>query len=156
MRKVLITIFLTILLVPVFAQTDKKTEEEAVKNTINRFFEGMQKGDTAIMMKTISDSAGLQSVAINRLGEVRVRYETMGGLIISVTKRNPEIKSLEERITFDAVHIDGNLASVWTPYKFFLNGNFSHCGANSFTLVKLKGEWRIVNIIDTRRKDGCE
>lgn len=144
------------MLVPVLAQTNKKADEEAIKKTINTFFDGMQKGDSAIMMATISDSTGLQTIIINRKGETQVRYESVKGLVIAVTKRPPELKSIEERISFEAIHIDGNLAVAWTPYKFFMNGNFSHCGANSFTLARLKGEWRIINIIDTRRKEGCE
>ncbi|MBL7726691.1 MAG: nuclear transport factor 2 family protein [Dinghuibacter sp.] len=155
MQKWIFTIFLTIALAPVWAQNDRKTSEEAIKKTINTFFEGMQKGDSALMMTTISDSTGLQTILINRKGETQVRYESVKSLIISVTKRPPELKSLEERIQFDAIHIDGNLAVAWTPYKFFLNGNFSHCGANSFTLARMKGEWRIINIIDTRRREGC-
>jgi hypothetical protein len=45
---------------------------------------------------------------------------------------------------------------VWTPYRFIFNGKFSHCGVNSFTLVKLNGEWKINYVIDTRRKEKCE
>jgi Putative lumazine-binding len=156
MQKILITIFLTICLAPVFGQTDKKAEEEAIKKTINQFFEGMQKGDTSIMMKSIADTMGLQSVTINRKGETRLRYETVNDIVISITKKPANITSIEERISFDAIHIDGNLASVWTPYKFYINNNLSHCGANSFTLAKFKSGWRIVNIIDTRRREGCE
>ena len=63
--------------------------------------------------------------------------------------------SLEERITFSSIHIDGNLASVWTPYQFYFQGKFSHCGVNSFQMVKENGEWKIQYIIDTRRKDNC-
>lgn len=32
-------------------------------------------------------------------------------------------------------------------------GKFIHCGANSFQLARLSGEWKIVHLIDTRRKD---
>ncbi|MFP3594978.1 hypothetical protein SB689_23835, partial [Chryseobacterium sp. SIMBA_038] len=63
---------------------------------------------------------------------------------------------LEERIIIEAIHTDGNLASVFTPYSFYLKGKFSHCGANSFQLVKQNEEWKIQYIIDTRRKDNCK
>lgn len=156
MRKILTTMLLACFLIPAMAQTDKKADEEAIKKTINQFFEGMQKGDTAIMLRTIIDSMGLQSVGKARTGEIRVRKEMVNDFVVSITKRPPEIKSLEERITFEAIHIDGTLAVAWTPYKFFINEKLSHCGANSFTLVKFKDEWKIVNIIDTRRREGCE
>lgn len=61
----------------------------------------------------------------------------------------------DEQIVFDLIKIDGALAIAWTPYKFYFNGLFSHCGVNSFQLVKLNGEWKIQYLIDTRRKNGC-
>ena len=64
--------------------------------------------------------------------------------------------SLDERISFSNVLIDGNLASVWTLYEFYYKGQFSHCGVNSFQLVKSNNEWKIQYIIDTRRKDNCK
>jgi SnoaL-like domain len=54
------------------------------------------------------------------------------------------------------IKIDANMAMAWTPYKFYIGENFSHCGVNLFTLVKLEQDWKIVNIIDTRRRQGCE
>ena len=63
---------------------------------------------------------------------------------------------LDERISFETVKVDGDLAIAWTPYKFYLGDQFSHCGVNSFQLVKLEGVWRIQYLIDTRRRQGCE
>lgn len=51
--------------------------------------------------------------------------------------------------------IDGNLASVWTDYKFYIDDQFSHCGVNSFQLFKGKDGWKVIYIIDTRRKENC-
>lgn len=62
---------------------------------------------------------------------------------------------LDERIQFDVVKVDGPLASVWTPYKFYFKGQFSHCGVNSFQLVRVNGEWKIQYLIDTRRRNDC-
>ncbi|UWX56421.1 hypothetical protein NYZ99_09635 [Maribacter litopenaei] len=55
-----------------------------------------------------------------------------------------------------SIQIDGAMANAWTPYEFRINDNFSHCGVNSFQMVKLEGEWKIIYLIDTRRKEGCE
>jgi hypothetical protein len=68
----------------------------------------------------------------------------------------PEGTNLDERILDYQIKIDGALASAWTPYNFYVNGNFSHCGVNSFQLVKMDDVWKIVYIIDTRRKEPCE
>ncbi len=58
---------------------------------------------------------------------------------------------MEEQLLDYKVSIDGNLAHVWTPY--FLNGSFSHCGANAFTLAKTSSGWKIVHLIDSRRRE---
>jgi hypothetical protein len=62
---------------------------------------------------------------------------------------------LDERLASMDIKIDGELATVWTPYVFYLQGQKNHCGVNAFTLVKLNGTWQIQGIIDTRRKDNC-
>lgn len=62
---------------------------------------------------------------------------------------------LDERIRFEKIYIDGPLAMAWTPYQFYYMGKFSHCGVNSFQLVRINNKWKIQYIIDTRRKAGC-
>lgn len=49
--------------------------------------------------------------------------------------------------------MDGPLATAWTPYAFYLGDTLSHCGTNAFQLAKLKDDWKIIQITDTRRKD---
>jgi hypothetical protein len=53
------------------------------------------------------------------------------------------------------VKADGALAVAWTPYKFYYKGNFSHCGIDSYQLVRINGIWKIQYLIDTRRKANC-
>lgn len=52
-----------------------------------------------------------------------------------------------ERMWSPEVSIDGGIASVWTPYDFYRNGEFSHCGIDAFQLRKLDDEWKIVGLI---------
>ena len=49
----------------------------------------------------------------------------------------------------------GTVAHVWADYDFHLAGKFSHCGIDSFSLLKTAGGWKITSISDTRQKDGC-
>jgi hypothetical protein len=82
-----------------------------------------------------------------------VRNQPISGFATSISKLTKG--AADERIVFETIKIDGPLAAVWTPYQFYLNGQFSHCGVNSFQLVRLNGQWKIQYIIDTRRKQGC-
>lgn len=126
------------------------SDEDAVKSTVNQLFSGMKNSDSAFIKKTFSNNAILQT--ITKTGEVKT--ESINDFSISISKA--EKQSLEERITFSNILIDGNLASVWTPYEFYYKGQFSHCGVNSFQLVKSNNEWKIQYIIDTRRKENCK
>lgn len=67
----------------------------------------------------------------------------------------PEDVNLDERILDYQIKVDGDLAAAWTPYEFYVNDQFSHCGVNSFQLVRTAEGWKISYIIDTRRKEGC-
>ena len=58
----------------------------------------------------------------------------------------------EERISDYQVRIDGIMATVWTPYEFYLNDEFHHGGVNAFQLFRGEEGWKIVSISDTRRK----
>jgi len=61
----------------------------------------------------------------------------------------------DERLLDYNIQVDGNMANVWTPYEFWFNGTFSHCGVNSFQLFNDNGNWKIIYLMDTRRKEGC-
>ena len=141
--------FLLLMILPVFGFS-QISEEDLVKATINQLFNGMKTSDSVLIKKSFSKNAVLQT--ITKTGEVK--NENINDFAISISKA--EKQSLDERITFSNILIDGNLASVWTPYEFYYQSKFSHCGVNSFQLVKSNNEWKIQYIIDTRRKDNCK
>jgi len=61
-----------------------------------------------------------------------------------------------ERIWSPKVLMQDGLAQVWAPYDFHLDGKFSHCGIDSFSLVKDgSGQWRIAGITYNVQIDGC-
>lgn len=134
-------------------QASAQSGEDSVKSVINIMFEGMKTSNPAKFKSTFADSALLQTIATNKEGNVIVVNENLQEFISFISKQ--PAGSADERITFEIVKIDGPLAIAWTPYKFYLNGQFSHCGVNSFQLVRLNGKWKIQYIIDTRRRQGC-
>mgnify|MGYP001940416454 CR=1 FL=1 len=140
-------LLLTILPMVCFSQT---SEEGLVKATVNQLFNGMKTSDSVLIKKSFHKNAVLQT--ITKTSEVK--NESIDDFVLSISKA--EKGSLDERITFSNVLIAGNLASVWTLYEFYYKGQFSHCGVNSFQLVKSNNEWKIQYIIDTRRKDNCK
>ncbi len=104
----------------------QKSEEDAVKKAVNQLFNGMKTSDSILIKKSFHKNAVLQT--ITKTSEVK--SESIKDFALSISKA--EKGSLDERISFSNVLIDGNLASVWTLYEFYYNGQFSHCGVNSF------------------------
>ncbi len=135
-----------------FAQEEEK---RAVQETIETFFEGFHKQDSILIKKVVSEEIVLQSIGKGPSGESVVRTEAFGKFIKSIVSI-PETTKFQEVLKSFEIQIDGPMANAWTPYEFRLNDAFHHCGVNSFQLVKHGEEWKIVYLIDTRRKKGCE
>jgi len=53
------------------------------------------------------------------------------------------------------LRIDGDVAQVWAYYTFHRNQQFSHCGVDAFMLLKVGTEWKITQLADSRRTEGC-
>ena len=138
----------------VAAGLQAQTAEDSVKATVNQLFDGMKNVDSAMILQSFTDSAILQTISRSAEGKVRVRTDQVAQFAASISKQSKG--SLDEQIVFESIKIDGDLASVWTPYKFYFSGKLSHCGVNSFQLVRVKGAWKIQYLIDTRRRTGCE
>ncbi|MGZ8511362.1 MAG: hypothetical protein ACXWWA_13330 [Chitinophagaceae bacterium] len=131
-----------------------QSAEDSVKATINNLFTAMKNADKVLFKTVFSDGAILQTIGRDKEGKTLVTSESIQefGEFVGKLKKD----SADERISFETIKIDGPLAIAWTPYNFYFNGKFSHCGVNSFQLVRLNDEWKIQYIIDTRRRTGCK
>jgi hypothetical protein len=130
------------------------SETAEVQKTINNFFEGMRRSDSTMIRRTLAPAVVFHSIGGKPGQTPTLQIENINGFLKAVG--TPHANVYDERITFDKVLIDANLASVWTPYEFYVGDTFSHCGYNSFQLVKLADGWKIAHIIDTRRKEKCK
>ncbi len=151
MKRTLILLFTCFTAQVLFAQQPGSVNED-VKKTIQTLFDGMRKGDSAMVSSTFSPGIVMQTVAEVK-GKIEVRSGDPTAFLRFVGTPHKDV--YDERVTFDRVQVDGDLANVWTSYKFYIGDKFSHCGVNSITLVKENGSWKILHIIDTRRKENC-
>jgi exopolysaccharide biosynthesis protein len=148
------TLFLSLTVLLATVNSNAQSAEDSVKTTINNLFAAMKNADQSLFKTVFSDNAILQTITRDKEGKTIVTSESVQefGDFIGKVKKD----SADERISFETIKIDGPLAIVWTPYNFYFNGKFSHCGVNSFQLVRINGEWKIQYIIDTRRRAGCK
>ncbi|WP_350285610.1 nuclear transport factor 2 family protein [uncultured Croceitalea sp.] len=131
------------------------TEKDAVKKTIETFFDGFHKQDSTIMKSVLADGVVLQTTGRNKDGKTMFRSDNIEKLITSITSI-PDSVSFQEKLTTWSIQVDRTMANAWVGYEFWLNGTFSHCGINSFQLVNFDGVWKVIYLIDTRGRAGCE
>lgn len=141
---------LVLFAVPASAQQTDDGEAAAVRAVIDRLFDGMRERDTAKLSSAFHADARLYG--LGRDGDVGVM--SASDFVASI-ERAPEGLLLDEVLGDVEIRIDGPLASVWTYYDFFAGADFSHCGHNAFQLLRTGGNWKVVAITDSRRRDDC-
>ena len=146
MKLVLSFVLLILATTTLLAQHGNLQAEE----TIKKFFKGLNSQDTGLIRTTLFEEVELATVVY---GSKPVKVESVEHFLQGVYRSRG--MDLGERITSYEVLLDEGMAVVWAPYRFFVNGQLSHCGVNAFTLVLTDQGWRILSIIDTRRKENC-
>ena len=131
------------------------SEEQKIKKVVTTFFEGFHARDSIIMKSSFHEDPVIQTVGVTKDGEVELVREELQKVLKGIVSI-PLKTDFKEVLHDYQIQIDGNMAHVWTPYSFFLNDTFSHCGVNSFQLIREAEEWKIIYLIDTRRKEECD
>lgn len=149
--RVTITLLCFIFSIMTQAQDSK---DDAVKMTIDRFFEGFHKRDTTLMRSVLGEDVQLQSIGASPSGDPVLRSETMKAFLQSMASL-PDTLVIEERLLDYQIQADGAMAHAWTPYEFYVHGEFRHCGVNSFQLFHDGNAWKIIYLADTRRRENC-
>ena len=151
MKRILILLTATIFISTIIKA---QSAEDSVKVVVNQLFTSMRNIDVTKLKEAFADGAVLQTISRKQDGSFFVQDEKINDFAENIGKAKKD--SLDEQIVFETIKIDGPLASVWAPYKFYYAGKFSHCGVDSFQLVRINGRWKIQFLIDTRRRQGCD
>jgi len=155
-KYILSAIFIYFITNSLHSQKNESNKDSVlVHNAIIKLFDGMREGDSAKVHSVFYDNVRMLTSFRLKTGESKLNEDSLPGFLQAVGNGHQEI--WDERISNTIIQIDGDLAQVWTDYSFFADRTFSHCGVDAFQLVKDKeGQWKIINLIDTRRKTGCE
>lgn len=129
-------------------------EEIEIAKVIGSLFDGMRTKNQTLLEQAFHPDAQMQTVISKENGS-ELGSNTVRDFINRIAT-TPDITVLDERILEYQIKVDGDMAAAWTPYEFYVNDNLSHCGVNSFQLIKTMEGWKITYIIDTRRKEGCK
>ncbi|MBO6620645.1 MAG: nuclear transport factor 2 family protein [Balneola sp.] len=131
----------------------QKTDREMILSQIETLFDGMRAGDSSAVSKVFSSDATMQSISKDREGNTRISQGSLSGFKNAVGI--PRNDMLDERVGKIQINIDENLATAWVPYSLYVGDNFSHCGVNSFQFAKTGEGWKVISIVDTRRRTEC-
>ncbi len=134
------------------SQTDSEAAaRKAVLETVQAFFDTMEARDAQGAVQIFAPEGQFYSVR-----------EIDGKKVVRTFSNREHLEGLpsrkddwNERMWDPQVSIRGDIASVWTPYDFWVNGKFSHCGIDQVTLVRIEGRWKITGGAYTVEKE-CE
>ena len=138
---------------PARAQTQPAigSDSAAVLAVVQRLFDAMAQRDTVAARALLMP--GSRFVSLRTSGPTAVpRQQTDTAFLRSLATGR---EKLHERMWNPIVRVHGQLAEVWTPYDFHIDGRFSHCGVDSFTLMKIANVWQLVTIVYTVEPTGC-
>jgi hypothetical protein len=136
------TILATSLATHSFAES---AEEQAVLAPIHAMFDGMSKRDAAAI-KAPTMPGG--TMVLMRDGKpAQMTFEAFAERV-----GKPGKTQIEERIHNPLIRIDNDLAVVWAPFDFLVDGKVDHCGTDLFNLVRVDGRWMIASVADTGTK----
>ena len=145
--------FLVLVLFGVVVNAQNPVAAE-IKGSIELFFDGFHKQDSAVIKSVVYENILLQTMGVDKEGNNRMRTDPFDGFLKSILSIPDSIQYREELLDFE-IQVDGPMAHAWTPYIFWINGEISHCGVNSFQLFNDGTSWKIIYLADTRRRQNC-
>lgn len=124
-----------------------------VIDVVERFFDGMRAGDSTVVRSVLHPEARLITTG-TRNGKPDLHVASIDKFVKAVG--TPHQKTWDERIWNLDVQIDDRLATAWMNYAFYIGEQLSHCGVNAFQFFHGEAGWKVIQISDTRRTEGCE
>ncbi|BCS34430.1 hypothetical protein TBR22_A36570 [Luteitalea sp. TBR-22] len=137
------------LVVPAAAQAPSAEEREVIAAT-QRLFDAMAACDEAAIRALTVPEGRFYRVTVG--ADRPPSSVTLDEFATSFGKCG---RKMLERMWAPQVRVHKGIATLWAPYDFWLNGAFSHCGIDSFELVKVGDGWKLTGGTYTMERDGC-
>jgi hypothetical protein len=134
------------------AAPDRAADSVAVIGVAQDLLRAISTRDTALARRLMLPGAQLASVQDPAGPTSAGRIQTDSQFIAMVGTAKQRFL---ERMWNPTVFLQGSLAVVRAPYDFHIDGAFSHCGVDVFTLVRSKGEWRVTHVVYTAQRQNC-
>lgn len=125
---------------------------DSLRTVVNLVLQAINTRDSALLRRltlpstTVLSMRGLYDSAVLRSRSREEFIEAVGGAERRVL----------ERIWQPVYDRSDALAVVRAPYDFWVDGRFSHCGIDRFTLVRAAGEWKLAQLSYNVRTRDCQ
>jgi len=116
------------------------SDEASVLATVDAALAAISDEDMVAFTDLMIDEAVISAV-VERDGVVRYSARTRAGERTRTLSQN-----IVERGFDVEVRISGGLATAWVPYDLYIDGEWSHCGIDAFTLLRTPAGWRIASL----------
>ena len=141
-KKIIFSVVASFIFLHSYAQ-----DTTGIKKVIDQMFIAMKNSDTILLKSCFTSNTVIQTIQSSSLGAV-VKESSVQSFINSIGKQ--PVGALDEKIIYDKILVNKELASVWAPYKLYIKGQYVHQGVDSFQVVLTKEGWKIQYLIDTR------
>ena len=138
-------------MVPIAGQTKQEDDTTAVLASVQIFFDTMASRDVEGARRVLMPEVRIFT-ARDQDGQPAVRASAGEDYLKGLGAGK---QANRERIWNPEVRVHGPIASVWTPYDFWVDRKFSHCGIDVFDLVKTAEGWKISGLSYTVERTGC-
>ena len=133
------------------SQNKNDSNEIKVKKVVTQFFEALNKQDTTLYKNIVLLDGQICSIN-NTMKSSNISMRFFRDDILTF---NPDEIWEEIPLSFD-IKIHNGIAMAWVPYQFRVNGKFTHCGIDIFTLTETNKGWKIINTSYTKFLKGCD
>jgi len=130
-------------LVPAVASADESDDRNEVIATVESFFDAMTTRDVERMRTLMTPDGIIYGYLENEEG-LQVIRPTHADYLENLASGEAR---LVERFRDPRVMVYGRLATIWTPYELYADGEFSHCGVNNFSMLKMDNGWVITGVV---------
>lgn len=134
-----------------YAQQQEDAEKKIITEKLNQFFKALETKDTILYHSLVLSNGQIWSVKTER-DTVKMGMRDFSRDIANLFKFKMVID--ERPFSYD-IKIHNNIAIVWAPYTLSVDGKFSHCGVDVFTLLKSSEGWKIVSLAYSVEPNGC-
>jgi len=152
MRKLTLLAAFFCFAVSISVNAQSADDTKAVRGVIDSLFAEMAASNPPAIVKLQMPESQIVAVARGKDGKNTVHYYSAEAFSKFFTKKDANI---EEMMYAPKTAIDGDVAMYWGRYVFFVDGKISHCGLNTFHLVRTEGVWKIANAASTIDPTNC-